>query len=323
MFCKFLAAIAILLISALLASEFSPIGSNMPVPTIPPTLPANFGPNAVFVGATSGIGQHMAQQLAAGARAPTKIVIVGRNKVAAEEIIARMQNNSNVEATFLACDVTSMANVKKLAEEIQQKFDKVNLLVMSPGVLTMAGRTETEDGVDRKVAAHYYSRFTLAHLLMPQLEKAVDEGEEARVMSVLAAGYGGHIYLDDLALKDNFGLKAAADGATTYNDLMVESFSLEHPRIGFFHIAPGAVATSLAEGLPWYARIPLKVFGGLITKSPDTCAAYMLKGLLDPSRATGWHLLNQYGEPVSKSRYHTEEARKAVWQHSLDVAKLD
>ena len=57
---------------------------------------------------------------------------------------------------------------------------------------------------------------------MPKLEKSVDKGEEARVLSVLAAGKGGTIDTDDLGLKKSSSLKRKADSATTYNDLMVE-----------------------------------------------------------------------------------------------------
>jgi hypothetical protein len=69
----------------------------------------------------------------------------------------------------------------------------------------------------------------LANTLIPKLEKAADKGEEARVLTVLAAGYGGPIDVDDLGLKVNSGLKRKADAATTYNDLFVEVCSPHLP----------------------------------------------------------------------------------------------
>lgn len=65
-------------------------------------------------------------------------------------------------------------------------------------------------------------RFLLGNLLLPKLQKAADKGEDARMLSVLAAGKGGTIDMDDLGLKENPSLKKKADYATTYNDLMVE-----------------------------------------------------------------------------------------------------
>lgn len=64
-------------------------------------------------------------------------------------------------------------------------------------------------------------RFLVTNLLLPKLEKAAERGEEARVLSCLAAGLGGTIDLDDLGCHDNKGLKAKADAGATYNDLMM------------------------------------------------------------------------------------------------------
>jgi len=54
------------------------------------------------------------------------------------------------------------------------------------------------------------------------LRKAKDAGEDAKMLSVLSAGYGGPIDLDDLGLKKGFSLYAAGVAAVTYNDLMIE-----------------------------------------------------------------------------------------------------
>jgi hypothetical protein len=59
-------------------------------------------------------------------------------------------------------------------------------------------------------------------MLIPKLEKATDQGEEARVLTVLSAGQNGILDLDDLGVKVNYGLKRKADAATSYNDLTVE-----------------------------------------------------------------------------------------------------
>jgi len=58
--------------------------------------------------------------------------------------------------------------------------------------------------------------------LLPKLQKAADKGKDARVLTVLAAGKGGPIDMNDLGLKSGASLKRNADYSTTYNDLMVE-----------------------------------------------------------------------------------------------------
>jgi hypothetical protein len=93
---------------------------------------------------------------------------------------------------------------------------------MSPGIMTMSGRDETEEGIDKKLAVHYYARWKFLHDLLPALVKANNAGEEGAVMSVMAAGKGGHIDLEDLAMKNGYSVGRAALIAPTYNDLMME-----------------------------------------------------------------------------------------------------
>jgi NAD(P)-dependent dehydrogenase (short-subunit alcohol dehydrogenase family) len=123
---------------------------------------------------------------------------------------------------FVQCDATLMKNVHVATTELLSRLPKINYLVQSPGYLTLKGRDETEEGVDRKLALNYYARWKFTYELMPLLIKAKDAGEDAKVLSVLGAGKGGDIDLNDLGLKKTFSLKNAAFAAPTYTDLMME-----------------------------------------------------------------------------------------------------
>ncbi|KAL0060797.1 hypothetical protein AAF712_012390 [Marasmius tenuissimus] len=74
----------------------------------------------IFVGGTSGIGQGMADAFADHTEGNAHIVIVGRNKAAAEGIIANFPQPSSSEAKhgFVRCDVTLMENVQKATTEL-------------------------------------------------------------------------------------------------------------------------------------------------------------------------------------------------------------
>ena len=115
-----------------------------------------------------------------------------------------------------------MKNVVSTASQVRSKTSTLNYLVLSQGVMTMRGRTETSEGIDMKMALHFYSRWKFVDELLPLLRAARERDQEARVMSVLAPGYGGKVDLDDLGLKKTFSLLAAALQVPTYNDLFVE-----------------------------------------------------------------------------------------------------
>lgn len=91
------------------------------------------------------------------------------------------------------------------------------------------------EGIDEKLAVHYYGRFLLINQLIPILEATAGSGGEARVLSVFAASRGKPPSLDDLDLKKKFTLKAAGEAAPFYNDVMVD-VSLLNMRIKFHFI---------------------------------------------------------------------------------------
>lgn len=110
-----------------------------------------------------------------------------------------------------------------ILENILSKSDgRLNFLVMSQGISSTLGRTETVEGIDRKLAVHYYSRWTFINELTPALLKAKQEGEDAKVISVFSAGTGGKVDTEDLGLKKTYSLRNAAVQTPTYNDLMIE-----------------------------------------------------------------------------------------------------
>lgn len=183
-------------------------------------------PVAVFIGATSGIGEWMARIFAEHTKGNSNIVIVGRNRAAAERIFASMPKpppgNGIAAREFVQCDVSLMKNVQAATQHILLRYPKINYLVMSPGLMTLAGRDETTEGIDKKLAVHYYARWKFLNDLLPAAKKARDDGGQGVVMSVLAAGKGAPVNLDDLALKNTFSLVNVSMAAPTYTDLMME-----------------------------------------------------------------------------------------------------
>ena len=203
------------------------------MPSLPAVRVANaaFSPSyipvALFVGGTSGIGQATAEAFARYTKGQAHIVICGRNRAAAESIIASFPKSTNSKYEFVECDATLMKNVQTTTTSLLSTLPKLNYLFMTTGFLTLKGRDETSEGIDKKLALNYYARWKFINDLMPLLRKAKDAGEDAKVMSVLAAGHGGPVDLDDLGLKKGFSLSAAAVAAATYNDLMIEVHLLE------------------------------------------------------------------------------------------------
>jgi NAD(P)-dependent dehydrogenase (short-subunit alcohol dehydrogenase family) len=210
--------------SASLTAHFTRMPSLALVRQINAGFQPKYTPVAVFVGGTSGVGRAMAEAFGRYTQGKSDIIIVGRNRDAAQAILSSIPRPSDQKYNrdFVHCDATRMKNVQVAAEEILSRYQKINFLIVSTGILTMKGRDETEEGLDTKLAVHYYARWKFTKELIPALNNASKAGEDTKVFSVLAAGKGGEIDLDDLGLKKTFSLANAALQAPTYNDLMME-----------------------------------------------------------------------------------------------------
>lgn len=113
-----------------------------------------------------------------------------------------------------------MKNIQRTTQDILSQHSKVNFLVLSPGILNFT-REDTEEGIDRTLTLFYYGRWKFSNDLAPALSKAAGDNEDAKVLTVLSAGNGGKIDLNDLDLK-KCSTMTAVRAVATYADLMTE-----------------------------------------------------------------------------------------------------
>lgn len=90
---------------------------------------------AVFVGATSGIGQFTLKKFAQHARAP-RVYFIGRSQEAGDRIAAEC-TALNVEGTFIfiKADTSLLQNVDTVCRDIKAKEQVINILFLSAGTL--------------------------------------------------------------------------------------------------------------------------------------------------------------------------------------------
>jgi short chain dehydrogenase len=183
-------------------------------------------PTAVFIGGTSGIGEAMAKLLARQTNGRANIVIVGRNKDAADEIIAGFptpptETGVTIKHEFIYCDASSLDNVHTTSQELLKRLDKINLLVLSLSTYALSP-LPAADGLELAMVLRYYARAKFMHELMRLLENAWAKGEDAKVMSVHAAAMGGKVDINDLGLKKKWSFLRMGFHSGTFNDILVK-----------------------------------------------------------------------------------------------------
>ena len=199
---------------------------------------ANFSPPpnpvAIFLGGTSGIGQSTAQAFARYTKGKTHIIIMGRNREAAEAIIETFPKAPESKYEFVSCDASLIRNVAEVTAGLLERLPKVNYIVLTSGGTppiwsAIRGiQHPTKEGLDRIIALNVYSRAKFLLDLVPLLQKARDAGEDARVLDVLAAGYGGPIDFNDMGLRKTYGLTKIRPTTVTYTDMIMEVSNTLH-----------------------------------------------------------------------------------------------
>ncbi|PSK36676.1 hypothetical protein B9Z65_1859 [Elsinoe australis] len=213
----------------------------------------------VFVGGTNGVGASTLKEFFECTIRP-KAYIVGRNEKNAQELIEEVTGASfNAECHFIKADVTLLRNVDEVCDQILQKEKKLNILFLSAGFMSMRGRTETSEGLDKKMAINFYSRMRFIYSLMPLLTDAAKQNELSRVLSVLAAGSEGHIRTDDLSLKHNYTVHACMAHCVVMNDFMMEEYAKRYPLTAFSHSYPGTIKSGITNELGGPARLAVKI----------------------------------------------------------------
>ncbi|KAF0978000.1 hypothetical protein FDP41_002955 [Naegleria fowleri] len=258
---------------------------------------------ALCVGGTSGIGRGMAMKFA---QEKINVVIMGRNEKVGKEIVSEMKQ-LNPEGTYemMVCDASSMKEIVKACEEFKKKHSRLDYVVLSQGIATTEGRKETPEGIDTKLALHYYGRVMFIKQLNDLLRET-SKHTDVRVLNVFSAGvHKAYTNVNDLELKNDYSLLNAANAAGFYNDLAMDQFSREpgNENISFIHAAPGFVATNWGTELPTLLRWGTR-FAQLFASSTETCAENMMKGLTSDAMRRGFHLMNPKGEKLGKSLLH-------------------
>lgn len=259
--------------------------------------------------------------------------------------------NPDGQAIFIPKDISTFSNVDELCDQLQAREPKINCLFLTAGYMTLRGRNETVDGIDRKMAVNYYCRIRCILNLMPTLTAASDAGELSRVITVLAAGSEVDVRVDDLDLKHDFTLHACLAHCVVMSDFMIEELAKRHPGTAFSHSYPGNVKTGIANELSGPVRLAVKVMYAVMTPwilnvqesgerhffqmtsqcypSQRGAAGIPIPDGLAPMRGTdfrpgsGAYLLDWDGKPTGDEsvlrKYREMGLRATVWEHTMAI----
>jgi NAD(P)-dependent dehydrogenase (short-subunit alcohol dehydrogenase family) len=164
------------------------------------------GKTVLITGSTDGVGRYVAAELAAsGAR----VLIHGRDPARAKTLIEQIRRAGNSEPSFYQADLSSLAEVRRLAEAVLADHTRLDVFVSNAGIGSQnegPARQTSRDGHELRFAVNYLSGFLLAHLLLPLLKAAAP----SRIVNVASLGQHPIDFDDVMITKGYNGARAYA-----------------------------------------------------------------------------------------------------------------
>ncbi|MFC4638354.1 SDR family oxidoreductase [Deinococcus hohokamensis] len=221
-----------------------------------PTDPAGATPGAaqhrqrvaLVTGATNGIGKWTALELA---RAGFRVLLTSRDPEKGQRVLDELRAQSGSEALeLLVGDLSSMAEVRRVALDLRARHPVLDVLVNNAGGLFHDRRT-TVDGFEYTFAFNHLAYFLLTHLLEEPLKAAGAEGE-ARVVSVSSSGhYLGKLRWDDPEFQSGYAGWTAYFQSKLMNVLFAAALArrLEGTGVTSNTLHPGLVRTGFGQDM--------------------------------------------------------------------------
>jgi len=275
------------------------------------------GKVALVTGGTSGIGKATATALAAmGA----DVVVVGRNPERGERAAAEIRAQTGGTVDLALADLSSQAEVHRLAEEFRQRYDRLDVLVNNAG-LVQSTRTETPDGIETTFAINHLAPFLLTNLLLDVLE----ESAPSRVVTVSSeAERWGNVDFDDLQSKKKYrgfpvyGMTKLANIMFTYE----LAGRLKGTGVTATCMHPGAVNTRFGTNNSGPMTILFRLFKPFM-RTPEQGADTLIWLASSPEveGASGRYYSDR--KPIEPKKIAQDpEARRRLWEESERLTGL-
>ena len=158
---------------------------------------------ALVTGATDGVGRVVAKALG---KDGWRVLAHGRDRKRGEALVKEIEQAGG-SATFLQADLASLAEVRRLAAEVRQATDRLELLINNAGIGTAGetpGRQQSADGHELRFAVNYLAGFLLTYELLPLIKASAP----ARIVNVSSAGQQAIDFSDVMLTRQYSGVAA-------------------------------------------------------------------------------------------------------------------
>ncbi len=277
------------------------------------------GKTIIVTGATSGIGEVAARELAGmGAR----VVLIGRSGEkcqATADMIRKATGNPAVD--YLVADLSSQVAIRRLAADIKVRYPRIDVLINNAGAM-VSPRRESVDGIEMTWALNHLGYFLLTDLLLDTLKASAP----SRVVSVASEAHRmvSGIDFDDVEGKKSYRPLKSYSQSKLANVLFTRELCrrLEGSGVTANSLHPGFVATNFTAGKGLTFRV-FQVGAKLFAITPEQGAKttiYLASSPEVEGQSGGYYSKSKLAKPSAAAR--DDEAAQKLWELSQRMIQL-
>ena len=273
----------------------------------------------LITGGTNGIGKVAALELA---RMGATIIIVGRNAAKTAQLVEEIKAATGSKTVdSLLGDLSSQADVRRVAAEFKQKYTRLHVLLNNAGVLNM-DRKLSVDGIEMTFAVNHLAYFLLTNLLLDTIKASAP----ARIVNVSSGAHtNGRVDFDNLQGERRYR------GMLAYSTSKLENilFTVELARrlagtgVTVNALHPGFVNTGWAKNGNGLMPKLMAVITPLLARTPEKGAETSIYMASSPEveTITGKYFFDcKPKQPTEQATDMT--AAKKLWEVSAQLVKL-
>jgi NAD(P)-dependent dehydrogenase (short-subunit alcohol dehydrogenase family) len=266
----------------------------------------------VLTGATRGIGRAAAIELA---RRGAAVALVGRDpervRLVAEEATAA-GDGGRVQGHV--ADLVLMSNVRALADEIRERYERVDVLANNAGAL-FASRKETPEGFEQTFALNHLAPFLLTNLLRDRLAGG-------RVVTTASDAHkSGRLDLDDLQSEKSYSAREYGTSKLC-NILFTRELARRAPELHANCFHPGVVRTGFAKNETGIWKV-VATLGAPFFRSPERGARSLVwLALSDDAAGLCGEYIEDEKVVAPSAQAQDDSLARSLWEQSARLVGL-